>query len=608
MLDEFLKVAHAREQEKVARRELIDLVGRLPVEDIQKLASGEPLEKWASHDDEWLDRYKGTPLFAQALELERQGLELDAQELEARERRRAREAQEDEGPDNCHARDRLRLQRKLLDLELAKSEGGGVAPGPEPLPPAPVEAKEAGIRQGLKRTGELLSGSRVDSLKQQAKSSPFHGKYPGFMAREVADESKKVRRARQVAAVAGSAGAGAAVGALAGRKKEAAPTMDVARARRVLAPHFTEAVYHLAADGAVDAPSVAQLAIQLAKQDMKQDREAAQWVEQHPGTVRAARGVAGGLLGALGGAAIGNVVKHPGMGALAGAAFGGAAASVPRPTGDGFRQGVAQTRDALRALDQKDQEEFARRVIARGVLMQGPLDKEAGLREAGQAVRHGARRAGELVSGARAQRLSGTLGRMPEPPKKPRLSAFEGESPLDHAVHAGKLKDFDAKHPGVRGVRKALEQELGSEQSKVLGTRVALGVGALHGANALKKRNEKKKEAAEKEAFLGAAAGLASRALPGVGRAIASGGQRAGLAAGRALNQIPGQAALGRGSALARGVGGASQAVGKAVQHGGLAAGAKALGGQAAGFARKNPLAAAGIAGGMGLVAGNMMG
>ena len=124
MLDSFLEVACGREQEKVAQARLVETMRKLPEEYLHKLASGE--EKLAfgmksiggSHHEGWLGQFKGTPLFEQALELEKESLQQQmseqAQYREQDAQRIARNA----------AMDELCLKRKLLEIQLAEAEAG----------------------------------------------------------------------------------------------------------------------------------------------------------------------------------------------------------------------------------------------------------------------------------------------------------------------------------------------------------------------------------------------------------------------------------------------------------------------------------------------------
>lgn len=131
MLDTFLKVAYDRTKETEDQARLVTNMRALPEEYLHKLASGE--EKLAFFNDGsgcWLEKFKGTPLLEQAIELEKQELQLQMAE-------KSRWREEDQRrSENSAARDELCIQKKLLDLQLAEAEGGvgGEEPMPEEVP------------------------------------------------------------------------------------------------------------------------------------------------------------------------------------------------------------------------------------------------------------------------------------------------------------------------------------------------------------------------------------------------------------------------------------------------------------------------------------------
>jgi hypothetical protein len=129
MLDSFLKVACGRAQKAEEQVQLVETMRKLPEELLLKIASGEEkLSYIGSCGDlggggSWLDKFKGTPLLAQAIELEKQDLqEQMAEQSRYREEDQARSARN-------AARDQLSVERKLLELQLAEhGEGAGAEP------------------------------------------------------------------------------------------------------------------------------------------------------------------------------------------------------------------------------------------------------------------------------------------------------------------------------------------------------------------------------------------------------------------------------------------------------------------------------------------------
>lgn len=126
MLDTFLQVAYEHEKTASDKTELAELMMQLPDEELAKLASGEVKLSYGCGDD-WLEKYKGTPLMEQAIALEQQALEMEMQRKQQQQERSEGYREEDA------ARDQLSIQKKMLDLELAKAESG--IGGPEEAPP-----------------------------------------------------------------------------------------------------------------------------------------------------------------------------------------------------------------------------------------------------------------------------------------------------------------------------------------------------------------------------------------------------------------------------------------------------------------------------------------
>lgn len=142
MLDTFLKVAYDHEKTAAGKEYTVDLLKQLPNDYLQALASGEVklahLGCGSGGDYEWLEKFKGSPLFDQALQLEQKTLEMDLQKQQTNNERRQMWDQQDQ------EMDQLRIQKKLLDLQLVQQEGQAAAggmPAAEGAPPElPVEA------------------------------------------------------------------------------------------------------------------------------------------------------------------------------------------------------------------------------------------------------------------------------------------------------------------------------------------------------------------------------------------------------------------------------------------------------------------------------------
>jgi hypothetical protein len=156
MLDEFLEVAYVTETKKQATFELVGLLKELPDMELRKLAAGTPIAELYHHLDKtaaqcgpdgepmsFLDRFKGTALFEQAIALEQQELQAEMTDMQKRQEQRAQRQGEDSIYDQ---KDRIRVQKRLLELELAKQEGaGGEDPNAPPgAAPPPMEPPGAG--------------------------------------------------------------------------------------------------------------------------------------------------------------------------------------------------------------------------------------------------------------------------------------------------------------------------------------------------------------------------------------------------------------------------------------------------------------------------------
>jgi len=151
MLDEFFKVAYAKSQKEEQQHELHLLLKQLPVEDLYKLASGEVTKQayldecgtGASAPKQWIDRFKGTPLFDQAVALEQEEIQLEMDDLQKRKERKAERQLEDS---LWELKDQIRLKKKLLELQAAQTDVTGQLPAPATAeaPAGPAEAQGAG--------------------------------------------------------------------------------------------------------------------------------------------------------------------------------------------------------------------------------------------------------------------------------------------------------------------------------------------------------------------------------------------------------------------------------------------------------------------------------
>lgn len=133
MLDAFLEVMVKNENSRLQEVKLANDLKRLPNETLYKIATGDAKLSFG-YSDEWLEKYKGTSLFEQAMELEKADLEAEI----AREQLHANQ------PDMSQfwkTQDQIRLQKKMLDLQLIEmneKDGLQMQPGgmlPESITP-----------------------------------------------------------------------------------------------------------------------------------------------------------------------------------------------------------------------------------------------------------------------------------------------------------------------------------------------------------------------------------------------------------------------------------------------------------------------------------------
>lgn len=195
MLDHWLTMQYETQTRKQATFELVGLMEGLPDWDIEKIASGMPLSELYGHLDHrtpgtsgvklafadlkcagdggeftFLERFKGTPLFDQAIALEQEELQAEMLDQQKRQERRV-SSNENQLWD---ARDQIRLRKRLLELELAKQQNGGgtpvpapVGPGaeaqgsgaPGPVPAEGVQDSSGGLVGGVAKTGGVKEAS-----------------------------------------------------------------------------------------------------------------------------------------------------------------------------------------------------------------------------------------------------------------------------------------------------------------------------------------------------------------------------------------------------------------------------------------------------------------
>jgi len=267
MLDKFLEVAYTRTKEAEDKTRLVESMRKLPNELLMKIASGEEKLAFMGHGGEsWLDKFKGSPLFGQAIQLEEQQLQLDMSNKQQWAAESAKRTQDDA------VRDELCVKKKMLGLELAKQQEAQLqhemtetpedeamespeqqameqAQGME-MHPAPAAAAKmaeylgksagaealgrdgflaingklvtkkkmyAGAKAGVKRYGQLLSGGNRKILEDSAIAPPALRFAPPALRDKLV---KQERRSVNIARGATAGGALAAGGLYAATRKD----------------------------------------------------------------------------------------------------------------------------------------------------------------------------------------------------------------------------------------------------------------------------------------------------------------------------------------------------------------------------------------------------
>ncbi len=201
MLDKFLEVACSADQQRGARNDMAEGFMQLPVEELQKIASGEV--KLAYYDDDhWLCKFKETEFYDDALGIETQMLELDAkmQEIQLADSEERTE-RSDMRSEIYSAQDGLRLKRKLLELELRKAElaamgGGDVAPeeGAEAAASFDPEAEESPEEEAAEEAEAVEAEPEAEAAPpdpEKMASAMFFARANAVMAKFAAEKSEK---------------------------------------------------------------------------------------------------------------------------------------------------------------------------------------------------------------------------------------------------------------------------------------------------------------------------------------------------------------------------------------------------------------------------------
>lgn len=296
MLNAYLEMLCEKEKTAAQQLKLVGLLQKLPEEEVMKIAYGGAIADCYDSEKCWTTQFEGTPMHEQALQLEQQDLELQIQkkqkDLAESEQTTITRAEDHAFYDQ---QDALRLQKRILELELnkAKLEAAGAPPmpmaGAPPAPEPPMPGPAAGPPSGPAAPEPGPTAKEASALLLKAAAE--HG------------DSLAYR---------GGAYQGLIHGAVeAGKKKEAA----------MQAGHFDDELIDALVSS--QTPELARAnALAAIQQHLVSSQQLAANSEANPLRHRAGGAAAGGLLGAIPGALVGGAFGRPGLGALLGGSLG----------------------------------------------------------------------------------------------------------------------------------------------------------------------------------------------------------------------------------------------------------------------------------------------
>jgi len=356
MLDQFLEVAYEAQQKKEAQAEMVEGFKNLPERELFKLATGQT--KLAMYDgDDWLEKYKDTELYPEALQLEQQCLQAKIQQEQKRlAEQEERDSKREEQDEEWRAMDAIRLKKRILDLKLNQaelaalgSEGGEAGEEEESEeeeaeeeaeePEAEegeeeAEADNAAVAADEKAASDMKTAVSIDWVRRGARS--------GAKQRTLKGEGEKlvqsIRKARAPSPKRQAASKGLAEGMVeAARTKKAsaaltkvaqppaAQSMNPIKARRVVQPQLEDVALDMDLPETYTPQDVeaggALLGENIAAQRGKL-QEQAQYAQEHPVMNKLKGAVPGAVIGGVGGGLIGASTGGTGKQMLARGAIG----------------------------------------------------------------------------------------------------------------------------------------------------------------------------------------------------------------------------------------------------------------------------------------------
>ena len=162
----------------------------------------------------WIEKFKGTPLFDQALELAQMEIQQEAQRLQESQMHRA----------SYDSEDQLRLKKKLLELELARQ---GMVPSANPMPESP-EGMDVPTAPGTGAPGTATQPNiTMSNTPEKMASARFLFALESMIQKEAVDAtglgSAAWKFIRKNPGLAAGAGIGAVGGGLRGAQQKIDP-------------------------------------------------------------------------------------------------------------------------------------------------------------------------------------------------------------------------------------------------------------------------------------------------------------------------------------------------------------------------------------------------
>ena len=196
LLDTLIQVHAERLREASTNDKIAAEMAKLPVPTLLKVASGEVKLGFGCLDGEdFLKEFAGSPLQQQALQLEEQGIQLEMEQMQ----RRAAERKAEQAFDYYEQRDALRLQKKMLILQLRKEQAATGAAPPPVTPSTPSTGTDEAYQEAMKSAADKILEQRAYAEHLQAlalqKTAKSDKEY---------NTSDKVRMGRNVGAVVGA--------------------------------------------------------------------------------------------------------------------------------------------------------------------------------------------------------------------------------------------------------------------------------------------------------------------------------------------------------------------------------------------------------------------